>query len=107
MYGGVRIKGNEVTFYKNLTRINTSPEVSIGFLEEEVDEEEYLKIQEAVICNIGESRETFVRRFQPLLDELKEAGYIGDNPLQHWQKNDEGIFQEACQSATGIRSNSS
>nr|WOJ52281.1 polyprotein [Fig badnavirus 1] len=87
MYGGVRIEGNEVTFYKNLTRISTSPEVSVNSLDEEVCEEEYLQVQEMVICNIGESRESFLKKFRPLLEELKEAGFIGENPLQHWKKN--------------------
>ncbi|CDN68224.1 polyprotein [Grapevine Roditis leaf discoloration-associated virus] len=87
MYGGVRIEGNEVTFYKNLTKISTSPEVSVNVLEEEVCEEEYLQIQDMVVCNIGESRESFLKKFKPLIEEFQEAGYIGENPLQHWEKN--------------------
>ncbi|GMN75658.1 hypothetical protein TIFTF001_056865, partial [Ficus carica] len=61
MYGGVRIEGNTVTFYKNLT------------------------VRESVYINIGTSRETFLKKFEPLIKELKEGGFIGENPLKHWE----------------------
>ncbi|KAJ3691568.1 hypothetical protein LUZ61_020732 [Rhynchospora tenuis] len=56
MQGGLRIEGQMVTFYKNVTTIATKSE-------------------------------SFREKFKPLLDRLKEQGYIGDNPLQHWSKN--------------------
>ncbi|ATV81254.1 polyprotein [Grapevine badnavirus 1] len=88
MYGGVRIEGNVVTFYKNLTVINTSQSTEIArMLQEDVDDEELWQIQEAVYINIGKSRESFLKRFEALINQLKEAGYIGENPLQHWEKN--------------------
>lgn len=50
MQGGLRIEGNVVTFYKNLTTINTLPSAnSLAAIEElELDEEEYLQIKEMV-----------------------------------------------------------
>nr|WOJ52284.1 nonfunctional polyprotein due to mutation [Fig badnavirus 2] len=88
MYGGVRIEGNVVTFYKNLTVINTSQSTEIArMLQEDVDDEELWQIQEAVYINIGHSREGFLKKFETLINQLRETGYIGENPLQHWEKN--------------------
>lgn len=50
MQGGVRIEGNIVTFYKNLTVINTTLTTTVVASIEELDleEDEYIGIQEAV-----------------------------------------------------------
>ena len=50
MQGGVRIKGNVVTFYKNLTIVNTLPYTPATAVIEELDldEEDYIQIQELV-----------------------------------------------------------
>lgn len=89
MHGGVRIEGNVGTFYKNLTTINTLPSVTAATAIEEMDleEEEYIQIQEIVSYNTGPSQPKFLKQFSPLLKELKEQGYIGENLLQHWAKN--------------------
>lgn len=56
MYGGLRIEGNTLTFYKNVTSINTSEEAKMAAaaIEElEMDEPEYLATQEMVFLNTG------------------------------------------------------
>ncbi|CAD5192308.1 unnamed protein product, partial [Musa acuminata subsp. malaccensis] len=67
MQGGVRIEGNMVTFYKNLTTINTLPYIpTVAAIEElDLEEDDYIQIQAA----------------------LKAQGYIGEDPLKHWGKN--------------------
>lgn len=50
MHGGVRIEGNTLTFYKNITAITTKQEALSTLAELEMEEEEYLRIQEQVIA---------------------------------------------------------
>ncbi|CAD5192417.1 unnamed protein product [Musa acuminata subsp. malaccensis] len=69
MQGGVRIEGNTITFYKNLTTINTLPYLVLYSTEPQKDEDK-LRAQ-----------------FGSLIEKLKAQGYIGENPLQHWKKN--------------------
>ncbi|XP_074560821.1 uncharacterized protein LOC141817011, partial [Curcuma longa] len=59
MHGGVRIEGNVVTFYKHITTINTLPAVtSAAAIEElDMDEDEYIQIQEMVASSIGQPQE--------------------------------------------------
>ena len=88
MYGGVRIEGTSVTFYKNVTTINTSMELETAkaaIAELGMDELEYQQLQEMVLA--GPMQSTVSERFQPMLAKLKEQGYIGEDPLKHWGKN--------------------
>ncbi|KAJ1685927.1 hypothetical protein LUZ63_017317 [Rhynchospora breviuscula] len=91
MQGGLRIEGQMVTFYKNVTTIATKvdAEVTASAAVEELDlsELEYLEIQRITAYSCGEESQKFQENFQPLLERLKEHGYIGENPLQHWKKN--------------------
>ncbi|KAG6500876.1 hypothetical protein ZIOFF_040734 [Zingiber officinale] len=48
MQGGVRIEGNSVTFYKNITSIATNQHAVAAIEELELDEMEYLDIEERV-----------------------------------------------------------
>ncbi|KAJ4788739.1 polyprotein [Rhynchospora pubera] len=52
-----------------------------------LEEIEYLTIQESVYYQTQIHNKNFENRFATLLGRLKEQGFIGDNPLQHWSKN--------------------
>ena len=55
----------------------------------DLDEEDYIQIQE-LVCYSPEPQkdEAGLRaQFGNLLEELKAQGYVGENPLQHWEKN--------------------
>ncbi|GJT07836.1 Orf y [Tanacetum coccineum] len=54
----------------------------------EVDEEEFLEINESIYFNQEGSR-AFQEQFKPVIDRLKQQGYIGEEPLKHWKKNGE------------------
>ncbi|KAJ4751665.1 polyprotein [Rhynchospora pubera] len=85
MQGGLRIEGQMVTFYKNVTTIATkvdSKVVASAAIEElELSELEYFEIQRITAYSCGEESHKFKERFRPLLERLKEQGYIGENPL--------------------------
>nr|AWK49042.1 ORF3 [Taro bacilliform CH virus] len=89
MQGGVRIEGDIVTFYKNVTQIQTQQTVPIiAAIEElELEEEEYISI--ASICAYGgmEISSPFQFSYQKLIQELKDMGYIGDDPMKYWSSN--------------------
>ncbi|GJW99628.1 Orf y [Tanacetum coccineum] len=56
--------------------------------EVQVDEEEFLEINESIYFNQEGSR-AFQEQFKPVIDRLKQQGYIGEEPLKHWKKNGE------------------
>ncbi|GKB25640.1 RNA-directed DNA polymerase [Tanacetum coccineum] len=83
MKGGIRIEGDEITIYKKVTKIKTSNQTEIAEIAElEVNEEEFLEINESIYFNQEGSR-TFQEQFKPVIDRLKEQGYIGEEPLKH------------------------
>ncbi|ATZ69467.1 ORF3 polyprotein [Cacao swollen shoot Ghana J virus] len=116
MYGGLRIEGNQITFYKNITTINSKtaaalvggttnfsfPEqegwlqLQLAFNEAEDDNdnevhevhEEAHEVHEQIVSHAIQNHQ---KQLQPelndLLDKLKEQGYIGENPLKHWANN--------------------
>nr|GEU57344.1 ORFIII-like polyprotein [Tanacetum cinerariifolium] len=89
MRGGIRIKGDEITIYKKVTRIKTSNQTEIVEIAElEVSEEEFLEINESIYFN-QEGSKAFLEQFKPVMDRLKHQGYIGEEPLKHWKKNGE------------------
>lgn len=75
MGGGVRIEGNDVTFYKKVTTIT-------------MDNEEFKekRFQGNIIGNLY-TLPSLHEDFRPVLDRLKECGFIGEDPLKHWAKN--------------------
>ncbi|KAF3772019.1 hypothetical protein EJ110_NYTH58966 [Nymphaea thermarum] len=87
MQGGLRIEGDTITFNKNVTTINTQQQAIISSLSEEIDDLEYIQTQEAVLYTAGPTPPNFKIKFQQIIKKLKEAGYIGENPLKHWSKN--------------------
>lgn len=88
MDGGVRIEGDTVTFYKNVTSIQTQQQVpKILALEElEMDEEEYIELQQN-ISTVHQEVYYFSDKLTGIMQELKQAGYIGEDPLKFWAKN--------------------
>nr|GFA17492.1 TPA: orf y [Tanacetum cinerariifolium] len=89
MRGGIRIEGDEITIYKKVTRIKTSNQTEIAKIAElEVSEGEFLEINESIYFN-QEGSKAFLKQFKPVMDRLKHQGYIGEEPLKHWKKNDE------------------
>ncbi|ASA40120.1 ORF3 [Dioscorea bacilliform virus] len=86
MGGGVRIEGNDVTFYKNVTTIKTLPYSSktVAAIEElDLEEEEYISIASSTPKAAQSSKEFC----EPILRALKDQGFIGEEPMKHWQKN--------------------
>ncbi|KAJ4714061.1 ORFIII-like polyprotein [Melia azedarach] len=81
MYGGVRLEGNTVTFYKNITAIDTK---TVAVLEE-LEEEDLQLYNLAVLPQKG--GEAFERKNRRLIEELKNQGYIGNEPMKYWIKN--------------------
>ncbi|PKU61844.1 uncharacterized protein LOC110095647 isoform X1 [Dendrobium catenatum] len=83
MHGGVRIEGDEVTFYKNVTTIHANITSSC------IEDEEYGMAQEIERMSAHEIQipAPFKRQFEGLIKQLQAAGYIGDNPIKHWLAN--------------------
>ncbi|GJY82277.1 Orf y [Tanacetum coccineum] len=72
MKGGIRIEGDEITIYKKVTKIKTSNQTEVaGIAELEVDEEEFLEINESIYFNQEGSR-AFQEQFKPVIDRLKQ-----------------------------------
>nr|GEV58968.1 TPA: orf y [Tanacetum cinerariifolium] len=87
MKGGIRIKGDEITIYKKVTRIKASNQTEIAEITElEVGEEEFLEINESLYFN-QEGSKSFLEQFKPVIERLKHQGYIKEEPLKHWKKN--------------------
>ncbi|KAJ8476366.1 hypothetical protein OPV22_020093 [Ensete ventricosum] len=86
MEGGVRIEKGEVTFYKIVTKTPTSPIVhEINYIDElELELPEYYDIC-ASMPSIGGITEEFIS--PDIIQKMKKLGYIGEEPLKHWEKN--------------------
>nr|ASG91901.1 polyprotein [Cacao swollen shoot virus] len=109
MYGGLRIEGHTITFYKNVTTIQSKAAVamvggtttfSLGEDDEQLqlqlafneDDEPMEELDEEVHAQIiGHTIQNHHTKLSPelndLLDKLKAQGYIGESPLQHWAQN--------------------
>nr|AFO11492.1 polyprotein [Sugarcane bacilliform virus] len=73
--GGVRLEGRTVTFYKYISSIQAN---------------EFLQAEEEI--NIATSEQEFINKNfmiknKKLLEEMKEQGYMGEDTLAHWEKN--------------------
>ncbi|GJS59280.1 Orf y [Tanacetum coccineum] len=89
MKGGIRIEGDEITIYKKVTKIKTSNQTEIAEIAElEVSEEEFLEINESIYFNQEGSR-AFQEQFKPVINRLKQQGYIGEEPLKHCKNTNE------------------
>ncbi|GJZ43741.1 hypothetical protein Tco_0590996 [Tanacetum coccineum] len=91
MKGGIRMECDEITIYKKVTRIKTSNQTEVAevaITELGVSEEEFIEINESIYFN-QEGSKAFLEQFKPVIDRLKHQGYIGEEPLKHWKKNDE------------------
>jgi hypothetical protein len=90
MQGGLRIEGNTITFYKNVTVVQTTTETvtqAVAIDELGLDEIEYITIQEALYHQSSITNQKFERKFGSLLARLKNQGFIGNDPLKQWQRN--------------------
>ncbi|AHI90954.1 polyprotein [Hibiscus bacilliform virus GD1] len=89
MHGGVRLEGTEVTFYKNITTIQTRLMAPIVEEDDEDDEveQETNWIRTMASSTMDAPYEKLRSSFGPLMKELKDQGYIGENPMKHWARN--------------------
>ncbi|XP_042386968.1 uncharacterized protein LOC121978734 [Zingiber officinale] len=87
MQGGLLIEGNQATFYKNVTTIATNQSATTAIEELELNEDEYLEIQEKIFFAGVPSNTSILIKHDPLLNRLQEQGFIGEDPLKHWAKN--------------------
>nr|GEX65839.1 retrotransposon protein, putative, Ty3-gypsy subclass [Tanacetum cinerariifolium] len=91
MQGGIRIEGDEITIYKKVTKFKTTNQVEITQVaidELEMDELEYQATTEEVVFH-QEVGSEFRKQFELVIEDLKEQGYIREEPLKHWKKNGE------------------
>nr|WPR16502.1 MAG: polyprotein [Yellow silver pine badnavirus 5] len=87
LQGGCRIEGNVVTIYKQVTPILTEPDVEMVELVE-LDYDEMINVNHAILTTSEEKESVaFRQRNQQLLDNLKDQGFIGEEPMKHWGKN--------------------
>nr|ASG91840.1 polyprotein [Cacao swollen shoot virus] len=111
MYGGLRIEGHAITFYKNVTTIHSTAAAMVGgttisssgegelYLQlafnDDDDDEDRVIMEEAQIEDyyqlVGhttiQNHQKLSPPLQDLLKKLTEQGYIGESPLKHWAHN--------------------
>nr|ASG91844.1 polyprotein [Cacao swollen shoot virus] len=105
MYGGVRLEGNDITFYKNVTTIQSRAAAMVGgttisnlgedgsifqlaFDEDNEDEEVNLEAHSQIVGHTTiQNHHTLSPEVQDLIEKLKMQGYIGENPLKYWANN--------------------
>jgi hypothetical protein len=92
MGGGVRLEGMEVTFYKNITRIQTTlePEKLAMLQEVQTETRDFWALQDqAYQLQIGDplQQKRFEETYMPLMKDLQAQGFIGENPQKHWALN--------------------
>lgn len=85
MYGGLRIEGNTLTFYKNVTSISTTAEAEVACPLHEIAERE--EIREIIYLSWGKTNEKFRSKFGVLIRNLKKQGVIGESPMKLWDRN--------------------
>ncbi|ADN88182.1 polyprotein [Pineapple bacilliform CO virus] len=85
--GGLRIEGEVVTFYKLVTNVQSCRSThAFGAIIEELEmaEDEYIDLN-LMLATEPAVGEEFAKL--PLYQQLKAEGFIGENPLLHWQRN--------------------
>nr|UYZ57240.1 polyprotein [Banana streak OL virus] len=83
---GLRIENGEVTIYKIMTTVQAPPIVhELNYIDElELELHEYYNIC-AAESSRGEISEEFIS--PDIIGKMKKLGYIGEEPLKHWEKN--------------------
>ena len=98
MNGGIRIEGDEITIYKKITNIKSQPQAEVSAPVFTAADELDFGYTDDTFCIMHEAYSlqttTLVgsalqANFQPIIQQLKQQGFIGEEPLQHWQKNGE------------------
>ena len=97
MNGGIRIEGDEITIYKKITNIRSQPQAEVSAITTPDDEDffgytddtfgimhEAYSLQTTAV--VGSTLQT---NFKPIIQQLTQQGFIGEEPLRHWQKNGE------------------
>nr|QJC63475.1 polyprotein [Cacao swollen shoot virus] len=114
MYGGLRIEGHTITFYKNVTTIHSRAAAAmvggttifprgeevvqpfqLAFNEEDDDDDLPMDLEDLddlashfhVMGSIQHKSSMESPELNDLLNKLKEQGFIGDNPLKYWANN--------------------
>ncbi|GKB45634.1 hypothetical protein Tco_0896387 [Tanacetum coccineum] len=89
MKGGIRIEGDEITIYKKVINQDFKPK-PFELLDKVIRDDSILSLVDYnhPIPNQEGSR-AFQEQFKPVIDRLKQQGYIGEEPLKHWKKNGE------------------
>ncbi|QHG11155.1 polyprotein [Pitaya badnavirus 1] len=89
MNGGLRIEKNVISFYKQVISITAQPaiEEEAAIPELGLSEEEFIGINESVVCSTKMVPNNFSCKYGDILKRLQKQGIIGTNPLQHWQRN--------------------
>ncbi|QED42786.1 ORF3 [Agave badnavirus A] len=87
MDGGLRIEGDMLSFYKLLTTVTTS---RIAHQVSSLEELDITELEYVSIADLGAVQPSYNRKFlkeYALIDKLKKAGIIGNDPLKFWEKN--------------------
>ncbi|CAL5351736.1 unnamed protein product [Camellia sinensis] len=89
MYGGVRIEGDNVTFYKNVITIQTRQSVNLleGLEEEDLTVDHYYDPSSEWIFHSTNVSPHFEQKFSAIMEQLKNYGIIGDDPMKYWSLN--------------------
>ncbi|ATZ69463.1 ORF3 polyprotein [Cacao swollen shoot CE virus] len=105
MYGGVRLEGNAITFYKNVTTIQSRAAVAmvggttisslgeddglfqLAFDDGDEAEETDMEAHSQIVGHTIQNHHSLSPDLQDLLQKLKMQGYIGENPLKYWANN--------------------
>ncbi|CAL5352136.1 unnamed protein product [Camellia sinensis] len=89
MYGGVRIEGNNVTFYKNVITIQTRQSVNLLEVEKEEDftADHYYDPSPEWILHSAVISPTFEEKFPKLMKQLQNCEVIGEDPMKLWSSN--------------------
>ncbi|KAK6924282.1 Zinc finger, CCHC-type [Dillenia turbinata] len=84
MYGGIRIEGNEVTFYKYITKLHT---INLFVPEKDYSREFINFLENEEICFGGIEKTKLHQKFASKIKQLSDMGYIGNEPLKYWKDN--------------------
>nr|ATZ69454.1 ORF3 polyprotein [Cacao swollen shoot CD virus] len=111
MYGGLRIEGSTITFYKNVTTIHTklaagmvggttsfsqgegsscNPQSKLEVMDNEEDDEEidFETHQQIISHAVAQATSPKLSpKLKHLMGQLKDQGFIGENPMKHWASN--------------------
>nr|WDR24967.1 polyprotein [Camellia sinensis badnavirus] len=87
MHGGLRIEGDQVTIYKNVTTIQTQQMINLVECsrtdEETFEEDVYYDLSEWIFFEVSPP----VYDFKNTMEELKRLAIFGNDPMKYWMQN--------------------